>query len=90
MKEYKGVFDNYPDIKVGDKIKIIGKDAGVFDHYPPVGTILVIERWPSGMKVLNCTEYELGYRTGSGLTYTLVGDFSHLKGIAKFLKEKGL
>lgn len=91
MRKYVNSIDKHKEIKVGDQIKILSVKPGYERQYPPVGAVLTVVMYSSTSEnVLDCNEYDLGFRTGHGLTYTLVGSTTHLKGIAKFLKEKGL
>lgn len=89
MRTYEGSVNKHKDIKEGDQVKIVAVSSNYENQYPPVGTVLTVMRYaPTGETVLYCNEYS--YRTGVGLTYVLVSSTAHLKGIAKFLKEKGL
>jgi len=87
---FKGYVSSYPEISEGAFIKILEVEGVHRSSYPPAGSIVPVIRSPYGSSpTLDCREWGLSYRNGLGLTYRLVKD-AKLRGIAKFLKERGL
>lgn len=85
---YTGFVSDYPEIQDGDFIEIVDVADGQRRQYPPVGSVVPVILH-GGETNLDCNDWNLRIRNGFGLTYILSKEHK-LRGIAKFLKERGL
>lgn len=88
---FEGIVERHRGvIEAGSYVTILSVDEQYGLNYPPVGSIVKVDIYPStGELCLDCRELGYSWRTGIGLTYT-VGTSSKITGLAAFLKEKGL